>query len=104
MIASQARGYIYYVSFKGITGANRLDEASLAAPIELIRSCSRLPVAVGFGIKSPDSAAAVAGLADAVVIGSALIEHIENAGSELEACEQLKGFLAPIRHAMDNSG
>ena len=101
-IAEHARGYLYYVSFKGITGANRLDEAALAEPINEIRTHSGLPLAVGFGIKSPQSAAAVAGLADAVVIGSALIEQVENAGSEQEACELVRAFLAPIRDAMDN--
>lgn len=103
MIAAQAGGYIYYVSFKGITGANRLDEASLEIPIRNIRSFSDLPVAVGFGIKSAENAAAVARLADAVVIGSALIEQIGNAGTEQEACAQVEAFLAPIRQAMDNS-
>jgi tryptophan synthase alpha chain len=101
-IAELARGYLYYVSFKGITGANRLDEAGLADPVREIRRHSGLPVAVGFGIKGPDSAAAVADLADAVVIGSALIEHIENAVSQQEACDLVTGFLAPVRHAMDN--
>ena len=102
MIAQQAKGYLYYVSFKGITGASHLEEASLAAPIEAIRSISRLPVAVGFGIKTPESAAAVAAVADGVVIGSALIEHIEKSGSEQEACSLITDFLAPIRLAMDN--
>ena len=103
MIAGQARGYIYYVSFKGITGANRLVEASLETPIRNIRACSDLPIAVGFGIKSPESAAAVGRVADGVVIGSALIEQMADAASEEEACEQVTAFLAPIRHAMDNS-
>jgi len=103
MIAGQARGYIYYVSFKGITGANRLVEASLETPIRNLRAVSSLPIAVGFGIKGPESAAAVARVADAVVIGSALIEQIADASSEEEAGEQVKAFLAPIRHAMDNS-
>jgi len=102
MIAEQARGYLYYVSFKGITGAGHLDPASLAAPIEAIRAKSGLPVAVGFGIKNPASAAAIAGLADGVVIGSALIEHIEKAGSLQQACSLVSDFLAPMRHAMDN--
>jgi tryptophan synthase alpha chain len=103
MSADQAGGYIYYVSFKGITGANRLDEASIAEPIQKIRSFSKLPIAVGFGIKSPESASAVAHLADAVVIGSALIEQIKNANSEQDACDRVQHFLAPIRLAMDNS-
>jgi tryptophan synthase alpha chain len=102
IISRQARGYLYYVSFKGITGANSLDEAGLAGPVGEIRSHSDLPVAVGFGIKTADNAAAVAGLADAVVIGSALLEQLRNAGTSNEACERVVGFLAPIRHAMDN--
>jgi len=101
-IAEHARGYLYYVSFKGITGANQLDAAGLVAPLKEIRSHFSLPLAVGFGIKSPENAAAVAGLADGVVIGSALIEQLEKATSEQTACEMAAGFLAPIRHAMDN--
>jgi len=102
IIARQARGYLYYVSFKGITGASSLDEAGLAGPVRQIRAHSDLPVAVGFGIKSAANAAAVAALADAVVIGSALIEQVQGARSSDEACERVMGFLAPIRHAMDN--
>jgi tryptophan synthase alpha chain len=101
-IASQARGYIYYVSFKGITGANRLEQSSLAEPVKALRTHSDLPLAVGFGIKDPDSASAVAGLADGVVIGSALIERLEGARSEADACARVADFLAPIRAAMDN--
>jgi tryptophan synthase alpha chain len=101
-IARQARGYIYYVSFKGITGANRLEQASLAEPVREIRSHTRLPLAVGFGIKGPESAAAVSGLADGVVIGSALIEQLADAASESEACSRVADFLAPVRAAMDN--
>lgn len=103
IIAAQASGYLYYVSFKGITGANQLEEADLAGPIGEIRSHSPLPLAVGFGIKTPDNAAAVARLADAVVIGSALIEHVQGSVTRAEACDRVEGFLAPIRYAMDNS-
>jgi tryptophan synthase alpha chain len=102
-IGKQAGGYIYYVSFKGITGAARLDTASLAAPLETLRRHSGLPLAVGFGIKDADSAAAVAGVADGVVIGSALVSRLAEARSEADACEQARAFLAPIRAAMDNS-
>ena len=101
-IAQQASGYLYYVSLKGITGAKSLDETGLAAPVREIRSHSDLPIAVGFGIKTANNAAAVASLADAVVIGSALIEQIRDAGSRIGACERATGFLAPIRQAMDN--
>jgi len=101
-IAAQAGGYLYYVSFKGITGADRLDASALAAPLERLRRHSRLPVAVGFGIKGPESAAAVAGLAEGVVIGSALIEALAGVNSADAACDAVTGFLAPIRVAMDN--
>ena len=102
-IARVAMGYLYYVSFKGITGANRLDESSLAGPLERLRRRSGLPLAVGFGIKGPQSAAAVARVADGVVIGSALIEALAGANSAAEACERASAFLAPIRTAMDNT-
>ena len=101
-IAGQADGYLYYVSFKGITGANRLEETSLAEPVRKLRSYTDLPLAVGFGIKDPQSAAAVAGLADGVVIGSALIEGLAEAKSEDDACTRALDFLAPVRAAMDN--
>ena len=103
MIGRQAGGYLYYVSFKGITGANRLDAASLAAPLETLRRHSGLPLAVGFGIKDADSAAAVAAVADGVVIGSALVSSLAEASSSADACERVQAFLAPIRAAMDNS-
>lgn len=103
-IARQANGYLYYVSFKGITGANRLEASSLAEPVRALRAHSDLPLAVGFGIKDPESAALVAGLADGVVIGSALIEQIADSSSSQEACSRVRDFLAPIRKAMDNSG
>ena len=102
-IAGQARGYLYYVSFKGITGANRLDASTLAKPLQQLREISDVPLAVGFGIKGPESAAAVAGLAEGVVIGSALIEAVAQADTAEAACTAVADFLAPIRAAMDNS-
>ena len=102
-IARLARGYLYYVSFKGITGADRLDATTLAEPLKTLRRHSALPVAVGFGIKGPDSAAAVAGLADGVVIGSALIGELDGADSPQAARDRVRAFLAPVRAAMDNT-
>ena len=101
-ISRQAGGYIYYVSFKGITGADRLDASSLAEPLARLRSHTDLPLAVGFGIKDPASAAAVAGVADGVVIGSALIDALAGAETVDAACDRVTRFLAPIRSAMDN--
>ncbi len=102
LIAGQAKGYLYYVSFKGITGANSLDEDGLCGPVAKIRLHSDLPIAIGFGIKTAENAVVVAGLADAVVIGSALIEQLQNAEFSNDACKRVMGFLAPIRQAMDN--
>lgn len=102
-IARQAAGYIYYVSFKGITGADRLDAGALTEPLARLRRHCDLPLAVGFGIKDAASAAAVAGLADGVVIGSALVSRLAGQGSREAACAAASGFLAPVRAAMDNS-
>jgi tryptophan synthase alpha chain len=103
MIAGMAGGYLYYVSFKGITGADRLDQGSLAGPVRELQSMGEVPVAVGFGIKDAASAAAVAGFADGVVIGSALVSTLQQAETEQQACDRAEAFLAPIREAMDNT-
>lgn len=101
-IVSGAHGYLYYVSFAGITGANLFQQESIVAPLEEIRRLSSLPIAVGFGIKGPATAAAVAKTADAVVIGSALVQTLAAAASQDEAGRLAWSFLAPVRAAMDN--
>jgi len=100
-IAGSARGFIYYVSFKGITGAGRLDVGALSRPLERVRQASDLPVAVGFGIKDAQSACAVAAHADAVVIGSALVERLAGQESEDRARACALEFMGPIRAALD---
>jgi tryptophan synthase alpha chain len=102
-IATHAAGFVYYVSFKGVTGAGQLDAEALAQPIARIRASTNLPVAVGFGIKDAGSAAAVAQYADAVVIGSALVEALAGAESVEQAVNQCAAFLAPVRQALDNT-
>lgn len=102
LIARKAQGYVYYVSFKGITGADRLDQAGIIAPLKEIRRHTTLPIAVGFGIKGPETAAAVAQVADAVVIGSALVQTLATADSLAVARQNALAFLAPVRAAMDN--
>ncbi len=103
MIGEFAAGFVYYVSFKGITGANRLDAESLAGPLEILRQSTDLPLVVGFGVKDAQSAAAVASLAEGVVIGSALVSLLSAAQSREEALEMIGDFLAPVRRAMDNT-
>ncbi len=101
-LAGAARGFIYYVSLKGITGAGQADFHALAAPIEQIREFSELPVAVGFGIKNAEAAARFAEHADAVVIGSALVEVLATARTVEEACAIASAFVAPVRESLDN--
>jgi len=103
-ICAAASGFIYYVSFKGITGANRLDSDALAAPVAAIRSRSGLPVAAGFGITDGESAAAVAEHTDGVVIGSALVKQLATADSQAAATGTARDFVASVRAALDNRG
>lgn len=102
-IADSASGFIYYVSFKGTTGAGHLDAASLAGPLGKIRSMTKLPVAVGFGIKDADSARAVAAFADAVVIGSALVERLASCSGSAEILSAARDFVRPVRAALDSA-
>lgn len=101
-IASAASGFIYYVSLKGITGSGRLVSQELQAPIDQIREFSKLPVAVGFGIKNAQMASDVAAYADAVVIGSALVDTLSRAESLSQAGELATAFVAPVRESLDN--
>ncbi len=99
-VASMARGYVYYVSLKGVTGAGHLDTAEVAARLAEIRRHVSLPVGVGFGIRDAASAQAIAAHADAVVIGSRIIEEIEGGPAD-EAPARAAAWLATIRAAMD---
>ena len=93
-------GFLYYVSLKGVTGASSIDLSEVAARIPKIRAMTRLPIGVGFGIRDAESARAVVRSADAVVIGSRIIEEIEAAGPG-EAVARVKALLKPIREALD---
>jgi len=101
-IAEQASGYLYYVSLKGVTGAATLDIASVEAKLEEIRRHTSLPVAVGFGIRDADSAARVGRVADAVVVGSALVSQIEKHQNEpMVLPDLLTQQLSVLRAALD---
>ena len=99
-VARVGSGYLYYVSLRGITGASHLDFSEVSAKIPKIRAATRLPIGVGFGIRDAESARRVAQAADAVVIGSRIIQEIE-AGSADGAVHRVKAFLKPIREALD---
>jgi tryptophan synthase alpha chain len=99
-VARIGSGYLYYVSLRGVTGAANLDLAEVAARIPKIRAATRLPIGVGFGIRDAQSARRLAETADAVVIGSRLIQEIEAAGPD-QAVARVKEWLRPIRAALD---
>jgi tryptophan synthase alpha chain len=102
-VASQAGGYLYYVSVKGVTGSSQLDVASVEAKLNEIRRYTNLPLAVGFGIRDPQSAASVARIADGVIVGSALVSEIEKHQSQAQLLPGiLKEKLGAMRRAMDN--
>jgi len=101
-VARCGSGYLYYVSLRGVTGAANLDFSEVSKKIPQIRAATRLPIGVGFGIRDAESARRVAEAADAVVIGSRIIQEIE-AGAAGEAVARVKAFLKPIREALDAS-
>jgi tryptophan synthase alpha chain len=98
--AKVASGYVYYVSLKGVTGSAALDVDAVAARLPAIREKTGLPVGVGFGIRDAETAARIARIADAVVIGSRIIEEIEKSTPET-ACANVKALVAGIRAGMD---
>lgn len=79
MVVRRTSGFVYYVSVAGVTGVKSADPADVALAVTRLRKASGLPVAVGFGIRTPAQAAAVARVADAAVVGSALVDEIESA-------------------------
>jgi tryptophan synthase alpha chain len=99
-VAEVASGYVYYVSLKGVTGAGHLDADAVAQALPRIRRHIRLPVGVGFGIRDGESAKAVGRSADAVVIGSALVQLLA-AQTRENAVLAGAGFVREIRAALD---
>ena len=95
-----ASGYVYYVSLKGVTGSGALNVDAVLSALPAIREATGLPVGVGFGIRDGATARAIAERADAVVIGTRLIQEIEVAGPE-HAVARAAAFIQGIRQAMD---
>ncbi|WP_321844335.1 tryptophan synthase subunit alpha [Paraburkholderia bannensis] len=99
-VGRMASGYVYYVSLKGVTGAANLDVASIASKIPAIKARVPLPVGVGFGIRDAQTAAAVAEVSDAVVIGSRIVQLLQQAAPDT-AAQTLTQFITDIRTALD---
>ena len=103
LVGRLASGYVYYVSLKGVTGAGNLDTGAVEAMLPRIRQHVSVPVGVGFGIRDAATATAVGRVADAVVIGTRLIQLIENQPREGVAPAAAE-FLSGIRQALDAQG
>ncbi|HUL42574.1 MAG TPA: tryptophan synthase subunit alpha [Burkholderiales bacterium] len=99
-VAKLSRGYIYYVSLKGVTGARNLDLSDVAKKLPQIRARTKLPVGVGFGIRDAQTAKEVAGLADAVVVGSRIVEEVENSAGQ-DVLNRVSALVKDLRQAID---
>lgn len=101
-VAQLASGYVYYVSLKGVTGASHLDLDSVRDKLVQLRSYIKLPIGVGFGIRDEATAHAIAQLADAVVVGSRIVEEIEQASRD-NPLEVVGNLVASMRRAIDSA-
>ena len=101
-IREQAQGFVYYVSFAGITGADRLDTDAVGKRVGQIKRGGDIPVAVGFGVRNASDAVRIAENADAVVVGSALVAKLAEAADTDDAVAIASDFLRPIRFALDH--
>jgi tryptophan synthase alpha chain len=100
-IARRTSGFIYYISVAGVTGVKEADAQAIAPAVERVRRATGLPTAVGFGVKTPETTAAVARIADAVVVGSALVDEIAAAGGSGElAARKVLATAARLSHAV----
>ncbi|WP_293006342.1 tryptophan synthase subunit alpha [Nitrosomonas sp.] len=101
-VAKMAKGYIYYVSLKGVTGASHLDLQDVSTMLKQLRQYISLPIGVGFGIRDGVTAKAVAELSDAVVVGSRIIEEIEKS-SESDLFSNVGSLVKALRDAIDKN-
>jgi tryptophan synthase alpha chain len=101
-LCGAARGFVYYVSMKGVTGASHLDMTSVEQQMQRIRRATDLPVGVGFGIKDGATAALMSALADAVIVGSAIVRLMEdNQHDQAALADEVAAFVGGLRAALD---
>jgi tryptophan synthase alpha chain len=101
-VAKLARGYVYYVSLKGVTGAGNLDLSAIEQKIPQLRKHIKLPIGVGFGIRDAATAKAVAKLCDGVVVGSRIVQEIENS-TEQNLIANVSALISELRLALDQA-
>jgi tryptophan synthase alpha chain len=100
MITKHARGFVYYVSLTGVTGARDTLPQDLGPAVASLRQEVALPIGVGFGISSPDQAAAVAGFADIVIVGSAVMRLVEDHAGNGWAVDEVSAFVRSLKTAI----
>jgi tryptophan synthase alpha chain len=101
-IVQQASGFVYYVSLKGVTGSQNLDIAQVTERLQGIRGKTNLPIGVGFGVRDAETARQVAEIADAIVVGSRMVQEIENS-SEQALLGNLAALTSELRAAIDSN-
>jgi tryptophan synthase alpha chain len=100
MLAKRTAGFLYFVSLTGTTGARQEISQTIEKEVRAVRAVSNVPVCVGFGVSTPEQAAQVASFADGVVVGSALVDRIERAGSPDAAVEAAAAFVAELKRPL----
>lgn len=98
-----ATGFLYFVSVTGVTGARTELPVDLSAKLAEVRAESRLPVVVGFGVSTPEQARTLGGIADGVVVGSAIVSRIAEEGTTRDRADRVKHFVASLRQALGGS-
>ncbi len=101
-LASAGEGFLYYVSMTGVTGTQQVDAAAITSSVHSLQQLSSVPVAVGFGVSSPDDARQVAEIADAVVVGSALVKLIAEFGATPHLLDEVKSFVRKLKMAIQS--
>jgi tryptophan synthase alpha chain len=99
-VARQSQGFVYYVSLTGITGAKLLNVADVGKNVAKIRKVTKVPVAVGFGVATPEDAANVAAIADGVIVGSAIVKKMAAYQQKPEMVQQVGEFVRSLKTAM----
>jgi tryptophan synthase alpha chain len=99
-VARQSQGFVYYVSLTGITGAKLPNLADVSKNVEKIRKVTHVPVAVGFGVATPEDVAKVAAIADGVIVGSAIVKQIAAYGQKPEMVKHVAEFVRSLKNAM----
>ena len=99
-LAGQGEGFLYYVSMTGVTGSQKVDAQAIATAVARVRRNSAVPVAVGFGVTTPEDARAVAVFADAVVVGSALVQVIAAHGQSPRLIAEVAAFARALKQAV----